>query len=157
VRHMNVISRDGFAIKGTSVAPNAVRALSLKADDCDPILMLTNELLRLEQAISRLSYEEQLWLIERVIHNLRVSPPDVQPVLNGQSPPKSEPIVKPAAIQIVEPTPTVEPTPNDKTSPSQPTTTLGFEGRPTIKELDSKLQAQLQAIDDAIAELDGLE
>jgi hypothetical protein len=29
---------------------------------------------QIEESISRLSYEEQLWLIERIIHNLRITP-----------------------------------------------------------------------------------
>lgn len=35
--------------------------------------MTSPTLSQLEQAISLLSYEEQLWLVERIIHNLRVT------------------------------------------------------------------------------------
>lgn len=113
--------------------------------------MFTNDLLKLEQAISRLSREEQLWLVERVIHNMRVSPAAAQPALNGQSALASQPNIEPKPAQSFRPTPT------NPALPPQPPTALGTEGRPTIKELDPSVQAQLRAIDDAIAELDGSE
>jgi hypothetical protein len=35
--------------------------------------MTSPTLSQIEQSISLLSYEEQLWLVERIIHNLRVT------------------------------------------------------------------------------------
>jgi hypothetical protein len=35
--------------------------------------MTSPSLSQIEQSISLLSYEEQLWLVERIIHNLRVT------------------------------------------------------------------------------------
>ena len=36
--------------------------------------MTSPSLSQIEQFISLLSYEEQLWLVERIIHNLRLTP-----------------------------------------------------------------------------------
>ena len=36
--------------------------------------MTSPTLSQIEQSISLLSYEEQLWLVERIIHNLRLTP-----------------------------------------------------------------------------------
>jgi hypothetical protein len=120
----------------------------------NPNSMFTNDLLKLEQAISCLSYEQQLWLVERIVHNLRVSPSNEQPALNGQSLPKTPPPPPPTN----KPAQTIQPLQNNrKALPQLPGTSSGFEGRPTIKELDPSLQAQLKAIDDAIDELDGLD
>ncbi|HEY9623863.1 MAG TPA: hypothetical protein V6C78_26120 [Crinalium sp.] len=121
--------------------------------------MFTNNLLKLEQAISRLSREEQLWLVERVIHNLRINSPDVPSVSNGQVRPTPPASPIPAPPITVESKPVVPPktVPTNNALSVRKPTSPGLGGQPTLKELDPKVQAHLRAIDDAIAELDALD